>query len=136
MKLNPFNSDLLTRALEDSGGREICAVVLEDRQGGQEVIRVRNWSRDVDGFFIATSELRRIERYAERQGCKVLAFIHSHSSSLELSDRDRRSLEHSKYPWMVVCLGAFGLQTTFYENPAQLNIRSSEEVRVDEGDSS
>ena len=129
MQLSPAIIQLLTRALEDSGGREICAVLLENVKGDQAAVRVPNWSRDFDSFFVARSEIKRIERYAERNGYKILAFIHSHRSSLELSDTDRMSLEHSNYPWVIVILSDSGLHTRFYESLAQSDVGLKEEIQ-------
>jgi proteasome lid subunit RPN8/RPN11 len=119
MKLKSNAQDLLARALLDARGGELCALLLEDCQRQQEVVRVRNWDRESDSFFVARSEVQRVERYAERKGCKIIAFIHSHRSGLELSDTDRKSLAHSKYPWMVICLGKSGLEVKFYPNPSE-----------------
>ena len=72
--------EVITRAVRDAGGKEICAVLLQDIYGEQQVIRLPNWSIEPNGFFIAKSELQRVERYAEREGHNILAFIHSHIS--------------------------------------------------------
>ena len=118
MKMRSSTKEVITRAVRDAGGKEICAVLLQDIYGEQQVIRLPNWSIEPNGFFIAKSELQRVERYAEREGHNILAFIHSHISSLRLSKEDRRSFQNSKYPWIVVCIGPSGLKSRFYEHDA------------------
>jgi proteasome lid subunit RPN8/RPN11 len=99
----------------DSGGKEICALLLEDINGEQEIFRLPNWSNVSTAFFVAKSELQIVEHYAEREDKKILAFIHSHHSSPQISQADRRGLKYSKYPWVVVCLGPTGLEVKNYK---------------------
>lgn len=115
LRIAPNMISLLERCIRDAGDREFCALLLQHPDGQQEVIRLPNWSEDRFAFFVSTSELRRIERFASRVGAKVLAFIHSHISSLDLSDTDQEYLHHSKYNWVVVIMQDGSIRTKVYE---------------------
>lgn len=85
-------------------GREICGFLMSDPEGRQDVFLVHNWSGEGGAFFVSISEFRRAERYACQRSLRIAAFLHSHETSLELSDADRLCFEMSCWPWVVVCL--------------------------------
>jgi proteasome lid subunit RPN8/RPN11 len=122
----------LSRALRQAGRREICGFLLVDSAGAQEIFLVRNSSWNVGGFTIAALDAERMERYAERHGYRVHALIHSHWSTLELSDVDKHGLATSKLPWLVVMLDGDSIRYRLYDpasrdQPAntKMNSRSS-----------
>jgi proteasome lid subunit RPN8/RPN11 len=101
--------ELLKDCIFDACGREICAYLLVDEQGIEEIYRTTNMASDPGSFFICGAEFRRMERYAQREKLKVRAFIHSHVHSLDLSESDVIGLRESGLPWIVVVLAPDGL---------------------------
>lgn len=114
MKLKDNIVELLTKCLEDSAN-EVCAFLLEDNSGEQQIIRVRNLSGDPHGFIVASTELRRVEEYAKSIRSRIKAFIHSHAASLRLSKEDYESFKYSNFYWLIIKLGRSGLQVKLYK---------------------
>ena len=95
---------VLEHAMLAQRGREVCGFLMSDTEGRQHVFLVRNWSGEGGAFFVSISENRRAERYACQRDLTIAAFLHSHKTSLELSDADRQCFEKSCLPWVVICL--------------------------------
>ena len=92
-------------AIRDAGRREVCGLVLRHATGNQEFLRLRNLAELPTSFEIGNSEVLRAERYAQLQGARIEAFIHSHHTTLELSAADKTSIKVSNVPWITILLG-------------------------------
>jgi proteasome lid subunit RPN8/RPN11 len=95
----------LREALEQSGGEEVVGFLLAP--GTDEPAsfwRLRNHGEQPGVFALDELEVSRVHRAAERGGETVVAFLHSHTSGLELSAADRRSKALTRFPWVVVRL--------------------------------
>jgi proteasome lid subunit RPN8/RPN11 len=115
MLLTKFSIKLISKWIKDCPENEICAFLLENKFNKQEVIRVKNWAKYPDTFFITNFDFERIEEYAQNIDYKISAFIHSHRLSLELSNQDYKSLKFSKYPWLIVHVTDGILESRIYE---------------------
>lgn len=114
MKLKTKIVTTLKKCLNDSK-HEICAFLLENKSNDQKIIRVRNFSGNPYGFTLPNSELIRIQEHANTTGFKIIAFIHSHFTSLKLSEQDHDSFQYSLYPWIIVKMGKSGLLSKLYK---------------------
>lgn len=102
------------RALSASGGREICGYLLLGVDGSAELYLIRNWVMESGSFFVSNSEADRAERHAARRGLRLSAFLHTHFSTLELSQEDAIGLESSTIPWIIVMPGGSGMKQRVY----------------------
>lgn len=103
--LQPNCRACVESALRRMRGREYCAFLLEGANGTQEIFQVLNVDGLWGSFQVPDSELERVEAHAQRQGMTIVAFIHSHHSSVDMSPADIRSHARSRYPWIVVHAG-------------------------------
>jgi proteasome lid subunit RPN8/RPN11 len=105
---------LIAAAIVDSPRSEICGFILRCACGEERFVRVRNlhsgWR-----FCVSPGEVERTLRIARTDDCEVLAFVHSHKTSLLLSQADIESLACSEVPWMVVRLRDESLEEVAYE---------------------
>jgi proteasome lid subunit RPN8/RPN11 len=113
--LGPHVVDLLSRAIRNAGAREICGFLLSSPDGEQQLRLVSNWASMPGSFIVGESEVQRIERCAERERLQIQAFVHSHSSVLELSEEDNRGIRSSDLPWILVKLDGDQLTYAVYE---------------------
>jgi proteasome lid subunit RPN8/RPN11 len=102
MKLTQAHLEEISRAIAANRKSEVCAFLLSGRDEESQLVVARNWSSNPQGFLIAYSERRRVERYADSVGMEVAALVHSHSTSTQLSEFDRGMLKESDLPWIVV----------------------------------
>ena len=99
---------LLLAAIREGAPAEVCGFLLADPAGRQQFRRVPNYSEVPGAFLIAPTDYRRVHRDAAERGLKVMAVVHSHSASLDLSEADRRDCRLVGLPFVVVliCDGA------------------------------
>jgi proteasome lid subunit RPN8/RPN11 len=93
--------DLLL-ALNDSSGLELCGFILKDGGGKQSLRRVANMAGTAGAFLISALDWRRTLRYAKAEGLEILAVVHSHSSSTEMSEVDRKHCDNLGLPFVIV----------------------------------
>ena len=77
----PGTADVIdrVRALARGSGVEICGALLADDHGICDAVPLINHSSTpAAAFFIPATDIRRIERDAERQGRRLAGFYHSH----------------------------------------------------------
>ena len=104
MTIKPAVGSLICRSVTEAGGREVCGYLTLDLGMQQAFHRITNRSVEPDNFWISRVDSRRFMKKAARQNLRVLAFLHSHRSSLELSRQDKISLDDSEVPWIVVAV--------------------------------
>ena len=100
--LTPSTQTTLLRAISASGGHEVCGFLLCGPNEEQLFFRVANWSANPGEFVVADFEVERARRFAEKHCLTVAAFVHSHTSSLDLSCTDELGLKAGALPWIVV----------------------------------
>lgn len=109
----------LRSALEASGREEVVGFLLAaDAESPAWFWRLRNHGSQPGVFSLDELAVSRVRRAAERRGERVVAFVHSHTSGLELSAADRRSQALTAIPWVVVSLGRSGLSWRLHPPPA------------------
>jgi proteasome lid subunit RPN8/RPN11 len=99
----------LSAAIREARGREICGFITQGRSPDLLFIRLASaissgWAVAIPGY-----EVRRLQDFIEDRGERVIAFVHSHAFSTDLSESDRNSLVGSPWPWLVVCQNPAGL---------------------------
>jgi proteasome lid subunit RPN8/RPN11 len=106
----PFQIDsavtaVLTRAIIEARGREICGFFVLDSAYRQQFIAVPNRSLlPAHSFSVCNSDRDRVFRGAVRTNSQIMAFVHSHRISLDLSVADQRSFACQDIPWAIVVL--------------------------------
>ncbi len=94
----------IQRALEDAGTTaEICGFLLQDETGRQAFRQVANLAGPGE-FLVSELDWSRVIRDSEKRGLSVIAFVHSHLSSLDMSEADRRCCNAIDLPFVVVRL--------------------------------
>jgi proteasome lid subunit RPN8/RPN11 len=127
-----LDSDVITKIsfhLKRLCGRELCGYLALDRQGRQEFYPLTNRSDELDRFWISKGDYRRLVLHLARGNFRIVAFIHSHPSSLELSLEDSICLRHSDMPWIIVRIFAGELQSRVYEPTDAVRRLSLESAR-------
>jgi proteasome lid subunit RPN8/RPN11 len=111
----------MSRMLRQSA-RELCGFLLRRADNSQGFAVARNLAHGPSVFLIPEREIARNYRNAERNGDNVIAFVHSHSSSLELSTADGRAMRRMRIPWIIVALeeNDTGLIYRIYQVPEDL----------------
>ena len=102
--LTPETRSLLSKAIVQARGAEVCGFLLEHPVTGESLALVRNLETRPGRFVVPDSERRRIEGAALRSGARVASFVHSHANSLRLSDADRLEAGAGDLPWILVAL--------------------------------
>jgi len=104
----PFTAEAegdLRQALGHSGREEVVGFLLAvDAEDPAWFWRLRNYGEQPGVFALDELEVERVRRAAARRGERIVAFVHSHTSSLDLSPPDRRSQLLTRLPWLVVHL--------------------------------
>ena len=114
--LEPATEQVICQALQEARENiEVCGFLLRDRSNAQIFLRVWNSSPGPSQFSITRGELERVSKYADRCGCKLEAFLHSHASSLDLSPEDKRMLLSGTIPWVIVRKGSNKLEQRWHE---------------------
>jgi proteasome lid subunit RPN8/RPN11 len=104
----------LARAIACARGLEIGGLLLEEPSGAQRIQLAPNLQTEPGSFEAPRWWFdARIGR-CDLHGYRPVAFIHSHGSSLDLSDVDRESLRGSTLPWIVVCVDSGRLAWTVH----------------------
>lgn len=92
----------LARAIQSAGREEVVGfLAAASEREPASFARVRNHGEQPGVFTLDPLEVKRVERSAAAAGRRIVAFVHSHRSGLELSDADRRSQARTKLPWVV-----------------------------------
>jgi proteasome lid subunit RPN8/RPN11 len=103
-----FRSDSLVRELErailSARGREIAGLLLEDPAGAQRIELAPNLAAEPGEAEVPAWWLERALRRGGVAGFRAVAFLHSHLTSLELSETDRASMRERSLPWIVLLL--------------------------------
>jgi proteasome lid subunit RPN8/RPN11 len=102
--------DAVVASLRAAPGRETCGFVVEDVHGRQRFVAVTNISTRPGAFSIHAVDLERVQERARREGCAVIALVHTHRDGVELSADDEVELSRSGYPWCVVSDGPRGVE--------------------------
>ena len=92
----------LERALFAARGREIGGLLFEDPAGRQRVYLAPNLSPEPGAFEAPGWWLQRMLQRRDASGFRPIAFLHSHLSTLELSDADRVAMRGLALPWIVL----------------------------------
>lgn len=104
----PFTAEAegdLRQALEESGREEVVGFLLAVEEDAPAWFwRLRNYGEQPGVFALDELEVGRVIRTAARRGERIVAFVHSHTSSLDLSPTDRRRQPLTNLPWLVVRL--------------------------------
>lgn len=101
MKLTAAVEDQLRRAIERAAGREVCGYIAQTDDGEQTLLGARNLAGQRGTFLVTREESARLSRFAARRGLRLAGFVHSHSTDLRPSDRDRLGAQASALPWIV-----------------------------------
>ena len=96
-------------------GRELCGYLTLDSHEQQEFYALINRSHDAGSFWVSKGDYQRLARHFARRNLRILAFVHSHSSGLELSREDSICLRASDIPWVIVGIVDGELQSRFYK---------------------
>jgi proteasome lid subunit RPN8/RPN11 len=94
----------LERAIGAARGREIAGILLEDAAGEQRVQLAPNLAHEPGAVDVPRFWLDRALRRRDPAGFHAVAFLHSHLSSLDLSETDRGSMRDSSLPWIVLLM--------------------------------
>jgi len=95
---------LLMQCIRESNGKEICGFLLA-KENTQEFHLAPNFSSGKFSFFISDLDFVRIKHYALKNNFQIAALVHSHISTLNLSEEDINCLTAADLPWIVVMLG-------------------------------
>jgi proteasome lid subunit RPN8/RPN11 len=102
----------LKQALRESGEIEVTGFLVADPgASGAWFWRLRNYGDQPGTFALDPGEVSRVRRAAARRGQTIVAFVHSHVSSLARSQVDRASQALTDLPWVIVRLDRDRLQT-------------------------
>ena len=116
MKLNAKVIEELIHALHASNKRELCGFLLGSPKSKQSFIRVSNFGPGPKSFFVPEAEFLRVSKFAETQNMKVIAFIHSHIHSIELSETDLIGMKRTAFPWIIVKLAGSSIVYSVYSS--------------------
>jgi|SRR5580704_11150172 proteasome lid subunit RPN8/RPN11 len=99
------NNVLLAIAHEfnSQSAREICGFLVLDAARTQYFQGIRNRANLPDSFILSERDTSAVYARAKNSDHKVIAFIHSHKSDLELSREDHVDFTNSTIPWIIVC---------------------------------
>lgn len=103
----------ISDAILQAQGREICGFLITVRHQ-QRFVRLANYGWGTASCVVPAHEVARMQRYMENTGGRIVAFIHSHSSSLSLSMMDEVGVNASDVPWLVVVLRGERLHYAWY----------------------
>lgn len=115
--LTSENVHILTERLKASAGREVCAFLLcNDHE--ECLLFVPNLAEFRHEFALSPDTLERSMLLAQRQGMRVLTFVHSHVESIQLSNADYRAMSRiPEIPWLIVALQGKQLHGALYSSP-------------------
>lgn len=107
LHLSASQAELLESGARIERPLEYCAMLLGRSSGNRilvtEVVRLQNSDTRRDRFSIADREIRRVELVARELKREIVAIVHSHASGLPIpSEKDRRVMLLSNYPWVIV----------------------------------
>jgi proteasome lid subunit RPN8/RPN11 len=91
----------LGQALDQIRGRELGGLLLEDDAGNQHIRLAPNLMSEPGAFAAPAWWFENMLGKRDGNGFVPVAFFHTHTSSLELSDRDRESMKRLRLPWIV-----------------------------------
>jgi proteasome lid subunit RPN8/RPN11 len=97
----PVRSTIL-RAIAQARQQEVCGYLISTANGNEFFWRLRNLSGQEGHFLIASNELDRVAHASRRNLYTIQAFVHSHTTSLEMSHADRLAFQSSDVPWVIV----------------------------------
>src|SRR5688572_12741353 len=106
--VNEIVNNIIGCCIREAKGMEICGFILIDSAGNPDFYLLNNLSKEPHCFVVGRPEFLRLERYAQRRGLRIAAFVHSHASGLELSGSDIQGLCNGQIPWIVVALTPSG----------------------------
>ena len=96
-------------------GRELCGYLTLDSHEQQEFYALINRSHDAGSFWASNGRISDVGAPFSSTQLRILAFVHSHSSGLELSREDSICLRASDIPWVIVGIVDGELQSRFYK---------------------
>ena len=94
----------LERAILAARGREIAGLLLESSDGEQRIRRAPNLLSDPGETELPRWWLDRALASGLTGELRPIAFFHSHTTSLDLSEADRASMVGFPLPWIVLLL--------------------------------
>ena len=129
LTLAPHTLDVLGALLDASQG-EFCAALLLGPNDLQQVVTVPNVAAAGDTFTITLSAWDVVERFANAQGSRVSALIHSHRATTTMSMRDRSEWARGGLPWIVVARFGGALAYAVYPPPRSVAVTKVGEPHV------
>lgn len=102
MKLSSAIIAELNRGLAQARGRELVGLLLEDDAGDQRIRLAPNLMSEPGRFEAPWWWFESLLGKPDRNGFVPVAFFHSHTSSLDLSERDRQSMTQLRLTWIVL----------------------------------
>jgi proteasome lid subunit RPN8/RPN11 len=105
----------LESALALARGRELAGLLLE-APGGKQRIQLAPNIGEAGTTEVPRWWLDRMLRRRDPSGYRPVAFIHSHVSSLDLSEADRASIQRFPLPWIIIRLEAGRLVCAVYRS--------------------
>jgi proteasome lid subunit RPN8/RPN11 len=117
----PIFSPAITRELMQlivaARGLEVAGLLWENSAGEQRIQRAPNLHSEPGNVEIPGWWLERLLSRQDRSGFCPVAFFHSHTSSLDLSETDRASQRRMSLPWIVLMVTDDRLASAFYGPP-------------------
>ena len=108
----------LERAVRLARGREIAGLLLEDPAGDQLLRLAPNLLNEPGQIEVPGWWLERMLHRRDPSEYRPVAFLHSHVSSLDLSETDRASIQGFPLPWIVLRIDTDGLRWVVVPPPA------------------
>jgi proteasome lid subunit RPN8/RPN11 len=108
----------LERALRVARGREIAGLLLQDPAGDQRLRLAPNLANEPGAIDVPRWWLERRLRHRDSSVYRPVAFLHSHVSSLELSETDLASMKCFPLPWIIIRIEAGQLSWVALTPPA------------------
>lgn len=106
--------EVLLRAINQASPVEICGFVLRHPAEGIAFMRLPNFSEHPGAFSVSSSDADRCRRYAAREGCDIVAFLHSHNTGVNPSHDDMLFRKLSDIPWVIVRLSKGKLEVHWF----------------------
>ena len=119
-------------ALGESHRAEVCAMLLVNESRGVRVISMTNAAGVSGSFVVPEFELSRLSAWANAEGWRITALIHSHAFSPALSLVDRTMLRRFGVPLIVICWNQGRPKGKLY-GPASGTMVLANDVAPDDG---
>ncbi|WP_181179371.1 hypothetical protein [Methylibium rhizosphaerae] len=116
LSLQPGTLARLSEMLGEAGG-EVWAALLIDASGRQSLASLPNLSARTDAFIVSRAGWQLVRTHAADRRLRIAALVHSHPRGTGLSRADRKGLERSTLPWIIVAAGPGGIDYAVHAPP-------------------